>query len=61
MLVATRWSHHAGKRHGSGRQDAHDMERHIRMVTDAVMCNCVSVNNAPDIVTGVDGANYPDR
>ena len=23
---------------GSGRQDAHDMERHIRMVTDAVMC-----------------------
>jgi hypothetical protein len=38
MLVATRWSHHAGKRHGSGRQDAHDMERHIRMVTDAVMC-----------------------
>jgi len=37
------------------------MERHIRMVTDAVMCNCVSVNNAPVIVTGVDGANYPDR
>jgi len=45
----------AARRHGagSGRQNAHDMERTSAMVTDAVMCKTAwpSTNGRPDLLT----------